>query len=264
MGRRRTTILDDLMVLPWWCSPIAALVAYVGIGGVIPAMLPQGHAAFVAFHSTMPKIAQFAAFILLVPMPFAYLNGRAKRRLVDANKDLDSIRALSWREFEYLVAEAYRRKGYTVRENLRGGPDGGVDVTLEKHGKLHLVQCKQWKFRKVGIKEVREMYGLMAAHNAASVSVITSGMFTQEAENFARDKPIGLIDGPALNKLITSVRNVVPERRIAMALEGNTLANSCPKCGGELVDRVARRGANIGKSFLGCSTFPKCRYTRNI
>ena len=38
----------------------------------------------------------------------------------------------------------------------------------------------------------------------------------------------------------------------------------CPVCGGELVLRTARRGANAGKQFYGCSSFPKCRYILNI
>lgn len=37
---------------------------------------------------------------------------------------------------------------------------------------------------------------------------------------------------------------------------------TCPRCGGNLVTRTARQGPNAGRSFLGCSGFPKCRYTR--
>ena len=29
-----------------------------------------------------------------------------------------------------------------------------------------------------------------------------------------------------------------------------------------LVERIAITGANAGKSFTGCSAFPRCRYTR--
>lgn len=36
----------------------------------------------------------------------------------------------------------------------------------------------------------------------------------------------------------------------------------CPKCGGMLVLRETKRGKNAGKSFYGCSNFPKCRYVR--
>lgn len=38
----------------------------------------------------------------------------------------------------------------------------------------------------------------------------------------------------------------------------------CPKCGGELVTRTAKKGANAGSSFLGCSNYPKCRFVKNI
>jgi restriction system protein len=37
---------------------------------------------------------------------------------------------------------------------------------------------------------------------------------------------------------------------------------TCPKCGGELVKRVAKRGSKAGRAFFGCAGYPKCRYTR--
>jgi restriction system protein len=39
---------------------------------------------------------------------------------------------------------------------------------------------------------------------------------------------------------------------------------SCPKCGAELVLQTARKGANAGKQFYGCSGFPACRYIRDV
>lgn len=38
----------------------------------------------------------------------------------------------------------------------------------------------------------------------------------------------------------------------------------CPRCGNALVLRTAKKGENAGKSFYGCSNFPKCRYIKNI
>lgn len=38
----------------------------------------------------------------------------------------------------------------------------------------------------------------------------------------------------------------------------------CPKCGGDLIKRVAKSGVNAGKEFYGCSNYPKCRYILNI
>ena len=34
--------------------------------------------------------------------------------------------------------------------------------------------------------------------------------------------------------------------------------------GGTLVLRTAKKGANAGNSFYGCSNYPKCRYVQNI
>ncbi len=36
-------------------------------------------------------------------------------------------------------------------------------------------------------------------------------------------------------------------------------APDCPKCGQSMVRRTARRGANAGNEFWGCSEFPRCR-----
>ena len=38
-------------------------------------------------------------------------------------------------------------------------------------------------------------------------------------------------------------------------------SKQCPKCGSELILRTAKRGANAGNQFYGCSNYPKCRYT---
>ena len=47
----------------------------------------------------------------------------------------------------------------------------------------------------------------------------------------------------------------------------NTMMNGvgvCPRCGGKLVLRLAKSGTNAGKYFIGCSNYPKCRYTKNL
>lgn len=42
-----------------------------------------------------------------------------------------------------------------------------------------------------------------------------------------------------------------------------TDTNTCPRCGSALILRTAKRGANVGNEFWGCSTYPKCRFTKN-
>ncbi len=41
-------------------------------------------------------------------------------------------------------------------------------------------------------------------------------------------------------------------------------ATHCPKCGAELNQRTVKSGARAGENFLGCSGFPKCRFTKPL
>lgn len=43
----------------------------------------------------------------------------------------------------------------------------------------------------------------------------------------------------------------------------NTDSIICPKCGSDMVKRVAKKGKNAGNTFYGCSNFPKCRFLLN-
>lgn len=38
----------------------------------------------------------------------------------------------------------------------------------------------------------------------------------------------------------------------------------CPRCGATMVLRTAKRGANVGNQFWGCSSYPRCRYTKAV
>jgi restriction system protein len=105
------------------------------------------------------------------------------------------------------------------------------------------------------------MYGLLAANYAHGAVIITSGIFTQEAKNFASGKPIDLVEGKQLADLVGSVQKTAAGASKVQVNQASTV-NVCPKCGAELVVRTVRKGANAGKQFYGCSRFPACRYTR--
>lgn len=47
------------------------------------------------------------------------------------------------------------------------------------------------------------------------------------------------------------------------AQQDNESVMICPRCGSELVLRTAKKGANVGNQFYGCSSFPKCRFVQN-
>jgi uncharacterized protein DUF2726/topoisomerase-like DNA binding C4 zinc finger protein len=57
------------------------------------------------------------------------------------------------------------------------------------------------------------------------------------------------------------------EKQIAEAIDNSnteTIAPVCPKCGGELIERVATKGQYAGQKFWGCSNFPKCKFTKKL
>ncbi len=266
MAKKNNGLASVLTLLPWWAHILLAAIAYVLVSRVMPAMLGDGtFAPLIAAPLNFLGIIVAAVFILSAG--YSFVAARRKRRLLDRQTSLDSIRALSWREFEELVAEAYRRDGYRVLENDQPGPDGGVDIRLRKDGARHLVQCKNWRNRSIGVRIVREIYGVLAAENAQQAVVVCSGGFTQDARQFAYGKPIQLVDGEALLILIQGVQRgddgVLDPPAPAAAAPVRAPA-VCPKCGGRLVERTATRGKNAGNRFLGCETFPRCRHTENL
>lgn len=150
---------------------------------------------------------------LVVPLVFpagavASILGRARRRelVVKAASSTGaaSVRAMSWPEFELLVGEVFRRRGYRVEERGGRGRDGGVDLIARRGGEAVLVQCKHWRSKQVGVGVVRELPGSMTALGAKAGSVVTSGRFTAEAERFAADQGLELLDGESLRSLARS------------------------------------------------------------
>ena len=63
--------------------------------------------------------------------------------------------------------------------------------------------------------------------------------------------------------ILKNDRTLTHRRHMASLRERHNLTSTCPKCGSRLVERIAKKGANTGSSFLGCSGFPQCRFTAN-
>ena len=73
-------------------------------------------------------------------------------------------------------------------------------MIAEKEGIAHYIQCKKYFSKhEVGSPEVRNFYGAVADHLVKGKGYfITTNKFTLEAEQFAQDKPIELIDSHRL------------------------------------------------------------------
>jgi restriction system protein len=163
-----------------------------------------------------------------------------------------AVAALSWRDFELLAGEYFRRRGYSVVESQRGA-DGGVDLKLAKEGQAAVVHCKRWLMRDVSLQVVREVHGLVRNKADTAGMVVASGGFTPEARKFAEQARIELIDGTSLARALDGDRPATQAAQL-----------TCPLCDGAMSPRTQRRGARAGLRYLACNDYPKCRGSRDI
>ena len=67
---------------------------------------------------------------------------------------LEATAALSWREFNDALEEAFRHDGYAVTR--LGKP--AADFEMVKAGRTSLVSCKRWKAASTGVEPLRELH----------------------------------------------------------------------------------------------------------
>jgi hypothetical protein len=94
--------------------------------------------------------------------------------------------------FEHAISTLFRGKGYTAFVTP-GSNDGGVDIVLVKDQEKVIVQCKNHR-SPAAPAMVRDLYGSMVHEGAASAILVCTGGFTSGTKEFAKGKPIELID----------------------------------------------------------------------
>lgn len=200
--------------------------------------------------STVPQVPRIEELTILEPLEW----------------DETVLVAIEWKRFEVVCKEYFRMNGFNPQETNIGA-DGGVDIRLYKADeepldKPHaIVQCKAWNTYKVGVKLVRELFGIMAAEQVGKGVLITSGEFSSQAQDFAKGKKIQLISG---QQFVESIRKLSPEQQyflLDIALEGDYTTPTCPKCDTKMRLCEAKSGNNKGSKFWGCVSFPRCHQT---
>lgn len=268
-------LYDVAALLPWQAGVVLAALAfgllhwYAGTPSPVLAIKNPADSLPYMFGTLSRGVAGFLQYILpgviLLGAGASAFQRRRQKALharVAGDPGSTEVAKLSWAEFESLVAESFRKKGYRVVERGGAGPDGGVDLELYLGKDKYLVQCKHWKTYQVGVAIVRELYGVMAAEGAVGGFVVASGAFTQDARAFAEGRSIELVDARSLKKLVGSSASApMPASAPAKAAVAAATPN-CPVCDSPMVKRPAKRGPNAGGFFWGCSQYPKCRGVR--
>lgn len=107
-------------------------------------------------------------------------------------------------EFEQLVCDHYRQKGYRV-QTTSASNDYGIDVFAEKKGEKIAVQVKMYggSTRKVNRQTMMELYGAAAYFDCTKAVLATDGEVLTDAKEVA-------------HKLGIDILFIQPDRKISM------------------------------------------------
>jgi restriction system protein len=148
--------------------------------------------------------------IMLAPVkPIMELN-RDDDRFVESKEVLDqlgpeeNLAAMEWESFEHLVRELFEKEFAQTGGEVRvtqASRDRGVDAIAFDpdpiRGGKFIIQAKRYNMV-VPVSAVRDLYGTMIAEGAAKGILVTTSHYGRDSREFAKDKPITLIDGANL------------------------------------------------------------------
>jgi restriction system protein len=126
------------------------------------------------------------------------------KQVLDQMRPQDNLAAMDWEDFEHLVRELFEkvfgRSGGEVRIT-QASRDRGVDAIAFDpdpiRGGKFVIQAKRYNMV-VPVSAVRDLYGTMIAEGATKGILVTTSHFGLDSREFAKDKPITLIDGENL------------------------------------------------------------------
>jgi restriction system protein len=115
-----------------------------------------------------------------------------------------NLAAMPWDDFEHLVRQLFEwefgRNGVEVKVT-RASRDRGVDAIMfdpdPLRGGKYVLQAKRYT-RPVDVAAVRDLYGTVVNEGANRGILVTTSSYGPDAYEFAKDKPLSLVDGPNL------------------------------------------------------------------
>lgn len=144
------------------------------------------------------------------PIRPVFVMNRKDDRIV-SGRDVDSslepeanLAAMEWEDFEHLVAQLFEwefAKNAIEVKVTRASRDRGVDAILfdpdPLRGGKYVLQAKRYTST-VDVASVRDLYGTVINEGANRGILITTSSYGPDAYEFAKDKPLSLIDGTNL------------------------------------------------------------------
>lgn len=259
IGMMFDLLFELTKILPWWIDLPLVPISYFGLHLLASKYsLTEMQGWDIAIWFSVNIFQYFLPVVFLFGAIASFwdsLRGKELLSGVGSRGVTEALAKMSWQDFEILMGAWFKTQGYDVVQAGGSHADGGIDIELRKNGELYLVQCKHYRAWKVPVDTVRDLYGVMTSRGAVGGFVVTSGRFTQPAEEFASGRVITLLDGEKLAEILK--QSNVGKSAPVVSSEG--VNPQCPMCGGGMVRRTARHGDNAGKSFWGCSRYPSCK-----
>jgi restriction system protein len=145
--------------------------------------------------------------------PVAQIN-REDKRFVDSYDvagELDgsvNLASMDWEDFEHLIRELFAKEFATGGGEVKvtqASRDGGVDAVAFdpdpiRGGKI-VIQAKRYT-NVVGVAAVRDLWGTINHEGAMKGILVTTSNYGPDAYEFAKGKPITLLDGGNLLHLL--------------------------------------------------------------
>lgn len=133
------------------------------------------------------------------------VEGRDVSEYLDPNANLASM---PWDDFEHLVRQLFEwefgKKGVEVKVT-RASRDRGVDAIMfdpdPLMGGKYVLQAKRYN-RTVDVAAVRDLYGTVLNEGANRGILVTTSTYGPDTYEFAKDKPISLLDGQHLIQML--------------------------------------------------------------
>jgi restriction system protein len=166
-----------------------------------------------SFDAFRGRVASADTFDVRPVEPIIKFN-RNDPRFVSAREVLDSLdegrnlAAMDWQDFEHLVRDLFSKifSGSNAEVNVtQASRDKGVDAivydpTPITGGKV-VIQAKRY-VNVVDVSSVRDLYGTILNEGASKGVLVTTSRFGADSYEFAKDKPIELLDGANLLSLL--------------------------------------------------------------
>ena len=119
-----------------------------------------------------------------------------------------NLAAIDWQDFENLIREIFEKEFNTTGGEVKitqASRDGGVDAVAFdpdpiRGGKI-VIQAKRYT-NVVGVSAVRDLYGTMINEGATKGILVTTSNYGSDAYNFAKGKPLTLLNGANLLSLM--------------------------------------------------------------